>query len=65
MDGPPDQLRARPNLAGDQNGTIYRRNTWHIRKRGQESLRRAKNVFVELRAVDALLKRQEFFPQPV
>src|SRR6266852_9528742 len=64
MNGPRDQLRARPHLAGDQNGAICRRNTWHIHKRGQERLRRAKNVFVQLRA-DVLLKRQGLLPNAV
>jgi hypothetical protein len=62
MNGPRDQLRARPGLAGDQNGTICRRKMWHMHQRGQERLRRAKNIFVQLPAVNVLLEGQGLFP---
>src|SRR5260370_19695668 len=60
-----DQLRARPNLAGDQDGAICRRNTWHLHQRGRECRRGAKNLFVPLRAVGVLLKTQGPFPDTV
>lgn len=65
VNGPGDQLRARPNLAGDQNGAICRRCTWHMHQRGEENLRRAKDVLVQLRAVDGLRKVQWLFPDVV
>ena len=65
MNGPRDQLRARPSLAGDQNCAICRRKIWHIRQRGQERFRRAKDVFVKLPAVDVLLNLQGLFPDVV